>query len=213
MVMPRRLSSRIKIADFPRSGWIDPGSRFVQDEKLRLLDEGLRETDALEHSLGVTSQPAIARIRQANQIEQLLDAASQPRPAQSAKFSIKAERFAAGQIFVEIRTLRQKTNSFAALDQTAVPAKNLGFAPGGGNEAKEDLQRRALAGSIWAQEPVDLAGGDFEVQVVDRHDRAPLERYGKNLRHADDGDSGLSHAESRSHGTPVDRRAALPTAS
>ncbi len=114
-----------EIADFPRAGRIDSGGRFVQDDELRLLDERLREADALQHSLGVTAQPAIPRTRQANQIEQFFDATPQARAAQSAKFPIEAERLAAGEIFVEVRTLRQETDGFAALDQIAVPAENL----------------------------------------------------------------------------------------
>ena len=63
MVMPRRFEIENEIADFPRPGRIDAGGRFVQDDELRLLDERLRETDALQHSLGVTAQTAITRTR------------------------------------------------------------------------------------------------------------------------------------------------------
>ena len=131
---------------------------------------------------------------------------------QSAKFPIETKRLGAGEISVEIGTFRQKANSFTAGDLLAVPAENLGFASGGRNQAKNDLERCALARSVRAEQPIDLAGRDFQVQVAHGDNRSPLQRNRKNLGNANDSDSGLNHAESQNRGLGVDLQAALRTA-
>ena len=134
--MPRRFEIENEVADFPSARRIDSGGRFVQDDKSRFLDERLSEADALQHAFGVTAEAAIARAGQADEREQFIDAAPQARAAQSAKFSVEAERLCAGQIFVEIGTLRQESDRFATCDQIAVSPEDFCRCPGWVRQAR-----------------------------------------------------------------------------
>ena len=60
--MPRCFQIENEIADFARAGGIDAGGRFVEHDQLRLLNERLGQPDALQHSLGITAEPPIARL-------------------------------------------------------------------------------------------------------------------------------------------------------
>ena len=48
---------------------IDPGGRFVEDDKTRVLDDRLGETDALEHSLGIPPEAAGAGPLEIDKVE------------------------------------------------------------------------------------------------------------------------------------------------
>ena len=113
-----------QIANLARAGRIDARGRLVEHDKPGFLDERLRESDPLQHALGITAEPPIARILQANEREQFVRARFQLLPAQTAEFSVKTERLFAGQIFVEIGILRQKTDCFAAPHFAAVAAED-----------------------------------------------------------------------------------------
>ena len=63
-----------QVANFARAGGIDARGRLVEHDQFGFLDERLREPDALQHSLGIAAEPAIARILQANEIEQFVRA-------------------------------------------------------------------------------------------------------------------------------------------
>ena len=63
-----------QVANVPRAGRIDARSWFVQHEQGRFLDERLGEADPLQHSLGISAEPPLPRIAQADQLEQFIHA-------------------------------------------------------------------------------------------------------------------------------------------
>ncbi len=71
-MMPRLFRVENQVANFARAGGIDARGRLVEHDQVRFLDERLRESDALEHALGITAQPPIARVLQADEIEQFV---------------------------------------------------------------------------------------------------------------------------------------------
>ncbi len=67
-----------QVADFKRAGGIDARCRFIEDEKRRFLDQRLGKPNPLEHSLGITSEPAVpCRVSQADEREQFVNAVPQ----------------------------------------------------------------------------------------------------------------------------------------
>ncbi len=163
-----------QVANFARAGRIDPGSRFIQNEQGRFLDERLGKTDALEHSLGISAEPPLPGIGQADELEHFSDAISKAGAAQPAKFAVETQRLFAGEKFVEVGTLRQKSDRFAAGDLIAVPPEYLRAPACRRDEPENDFQRGALSGTVGPEQSIDLAGTDLEIQIPHRHDRAAL---------------------------------------
>src|SRR5438045_2390009 len=93
------------VANVARAGGIDSGGRLVEHDQLRLVNQRLSKADSLQHSFRVSAQSLIARIRQADELEQVADAIFQLPAVQPAKLAEESQRFFAGEKFVEVRVL------------------------------------------------------------------------------------------------------------
>src|SRR4029077_5383813 len=130
---------------------------------------------------------------------QFVYAALQCCACHSAKASKKEQRFRAGEIFVEIRVLREKTNCFAAFDEATVSSKNFGVAACRRHQAENNLQCGALAGAVRPEQSVHFARFDAEVEVLYRDNPASgMERNRKNFGQSVNSDGRISHGESQS---------------
>ena len=82
-----------QIADLPRAHRIHPGGRFVENDQPRLLDERLRQADALEHAFRIAADPAVARAFEIDQCEQFVHPVLQRLAAQPAEFAVETQGF------------------------------------------------------------------------------------------------------------------------
>ena len=53
---------------------IESGGGFVDDEQLRIVEQSLRDADALLHSAGIAAQRALADVGEVDQIQKFVDA-------------------------------------------------------------------------------------------------------------------------------------------
>src|SRR4029077_21100062 len=143
-----------QIANVARAGGIDAGSRLIKHDQLRLVDQRLSETNPLQHSFRVSAQSLVARIREADELEQIADAAFQPGTVHPAKFAKKSERLFAGEKFIEIRVLRQEANGCAAFHERTVASKDFCSSARRRSETKNNFQRRAFARAIRSEQSV-----------------------------------------------------------
>ena len=100
---------------------------------------------------------------------------------QAGKFAVKAQRFLASEEFVEVRVFGQKADHGPAVHTPAVAPKNFHAAARRPKQTENNLQRRALAGAVWSEQSVNLAGFHFEVEIAQRDDRLSPERDRKNF--------------------------------
>src|SRR5688572_20081298 len=100
--LPLFSQSKNDVADIPASNRIEPGHRLIQDHEQRIVDQGLGDTDTLQHSLRELSELNTARIPQTHLFEQRVNLASQFTSAHVEQPAIKFEKFFCGQIVIKI---------------------------------------------------------------------------------------------------------------
>ena len=128
-----------EIANFAGAFGIHPGGGLIEHDQAWFLDQCLREPDSLQHSFGVTTEATIARPFQPNEREKLACPRCQLASVQTGKFPVKAQRFFASEIFVEIGIFRKKSDCFATSDFPAVAPKDSGLARGWRDQAEDDF--------------------------------------------------------------------------
>ncbi len=75
----------------------------------------------------------------------------------------------------------------------AVLAENLRFTAGRRHQPEQDFQRRTLARTVGAEEPVDLALGDLDVEILDGLDSLSPHGDRENLVQSFDADGWYAH--------------------
>lgn len=60
------------IVELEAPDWVESPERFIKDQKLRVVDKGLRQANPLEHSAGKALERFAPPVRQPNQIKQPL---------------------------------------------------------------------------------------------------------------------------------------------
>jgi hypothetical protein len=66
---------REQVAEADALFGIEPGRGLVDDQELRIVEERLRDADALAHAAGKSAERALARIGEVHQHQQLVDTA------------------------------------------------------------------------------------------------------------------------------------------
>ncbi len=94
------------------------------------------------------------------------DAFGQTGTRQSAHPRIKAHCFEARQVRIEIRGFRQVPNGPPRFDATARDPKHPAVPRGRREQAKDDLEQGALAGTVWPEQRRDLARFDSEADSI-----------------------------------------------
>jgi len=117
---------------------------------------------------------AVARVGQADTIQQLDRACGSVLLRQPVQPALKLEVLAPGEEVVQRRLLQSGADPPAHLRplRRHVEARDGRASRGRREQRGEDVDRRGLARAIGAEEPVDLAGLDLELDAVDRPDAA-----------------------------------------
>jgi len=75
---------------------MDPGrSWFVEDEQVGIVDERLREADALLHAFGIRFNRAFARVLQFDQLQQPVNPLVRLAAREPKNFRVKPEQLSA----------------------------------------------------------------------------------------------------------------------
>ena len=168
-VVPSALSRRTSSHSVAARGRVEAGGRLVEEEDLRVVDQGHREVEATAHAARVRADPALLGVGQADALDQL-EAAGAHRPRGDAvERGLELDQLASGHQRIEGRILERHAD--AAPDQGGlagdVVTGDPGVAAGRAQERDEHPHRRRLAGPVRPEEPVDLALGDFDVDAAD----------------------------------------------
>ena len=175
------MSSRVSMICFG----IEAGRRLVENQDVRVVDDGLREADALPVSFGQLGALTVRHVGDARALHHLLDASRPLAGGHAFDLGDEPEILEDAHVGVERRRLRQVAGAALGLDrlvEDVEPGDN-GFAFGGRHVAGQDAHRRRLAGAVGSEEPENLAALDPEADVVDRGDAAVAFREVLNLDH------------------------------
>ncbi len=165
------------------AGRVEAVGGLVEDQHLRVADEGGRDAEALAHAEGVVADPAARLlVGEADDGEHLVDPALRhPHRALG-----QGEDLAAGAAGVLRGGVQQHADLTPRVGQLGeVAAEDGGLAGGRGGEPDHDAHGRGLAGAVGAQEAGDPAGLGGERHVVDGPEAAV------RLGQVGDGDHGL----------------------
>jgi hypothetical protein len=138
------------------------------------VHERERQVEPAPHAARVAADAPVARLRQPDALEQLARAVAGGGAAQPVQRALHAEQLAPGHQRVDRRLLQRDADLAphrvgVGHDVVAGDARDAGGRP---QQRREDAHRRGLAGPVRAEEPVDLALGDLEVEAVDGADAA-----------------------------------------
>ena len=166
-------SSDSKLRKRTRSSRIEPGRGLVHDQQLRIVQQRLRNPDALAHSAGIPAQWPLGRAAQIDQFQQFTN----PRPRRSCRDPFYRreilQKFKRIQIGIYAEILRQITKHRAKgiripRDVRIVPQN----APGRGlRNRRQNTHQRGLARAVRPQQPQHTRT-ERELYTVQRAHRA-----------------------------------------
>ena len=149
---------------------VECARRLVQQEQRRRSDQRLRDAEALLHALRHRLDPAVARVGQADQLEQLgalgLAAAGAREPLVQREQLVR--RVPAG----EAKQLGEVAHLPPRVERAGAGAADLGPSAGRPDEPAGDLDQRRLARPVRAEQADELALVDLEVDPAERGRRA-----------------------------------------
>jgi hypothetical protein len=145
---------RKKIAKAHALFGIESGSRLIDDEELGIVQQGLRDPDALLHASGVAAERAFANVAQIDEGEHFVDAAASGFCIQAFNCGHVFQEFERVQVGIHAEVLRQKSEHRSqgigiTGDVDSIPA-NRAF--GGASDGREDAHQRGLAGAIGTEQ-------------------------------------------------------------
>jgi hypothetical protein len=153
---------------------VEAGGRLVEEQNPGPVQEREREIEAALHPARVADDLAIGRLAQADALDQLVAATPALALRDPVQGSLEAHVLARGQLRVERRLLEGGADRVADPGAVGddVVARDPCASGAGGEESGEDVDGRRLAGAVRAEEAVDRAGRDLEVDSGDGADAA-----------------------------------------
>ncbi|GAA3235892.1 hypothetical protein GCM10010468_69880 [Actinocorallia longicatena] len=156
------------------SARVQAGGRLVEEQHPGRADEGGGQVEAAAHPAGVLRDRPVAGVREAEPLQQLGGAQPGPAGAQVVEATEHLQVLGARQDLVQRGVLAEQPDG--GPDGRGVPGDVMpGDGSGSGVGAQkggEDADGGGLAGPVGAEQPVDGAGGDGEVEAVQGPDAA-----------------------------------------
>src|SRR5579884_2082231 len=144
---------------------VEAGRRLVQQEQPRRAQERGGDAEALPHPVRVAADAIVGAVGEVDELEHLVDARA---GAVAVEVGEQAQVAPARQVGVEPRPLDEPGDAVErprALDER-VASVQLDAARRRPDQAEHHPQRRRLAGAVRAEEAVDVAGVDGQVDLV-----------------------------------------------
>ena len=156
-VRPPRATSSILPRHFRWNSDVADRQHLVDDQDLRLQVGGHRERQPHVHAAGVALHRRVEELLDLGERDDLVELPVDLAAAHAQDRAVEVDVLAAGQLGVEAGAdLQQAADAAAELD---LAGRRLG-------DPREDLQQRALAGAVAADDADDLARLDLEVDVL-----------------------------------------------
>ena len=159
-----------QIPDLLAMDRIETGSRFVEKEQRRIVDERARHRQHLAHPAGKFAGHGVPFFFQIGQVQQTREPLRQFISRHPAGAGEKANVFFDGQVAIEAETLRDVAELISHLVAVApdIHARDLRPAAAGMNQSTQHPDRRRLARAICAEETEDRSRRDRERKIADR---------------------------------------------
>ena len=155
---------------------IEAGGRLVEDEHLGIVQDGLRESDALPIAFRELSAVAVRHVVDARAAHRFLDAVLPLARRHPLGLDARDELqiLAHRHLGIERRRFRQIAGAALGLDRLVehVESGDDRLAFRRRHVAGQNAHGRRLAGAVRAEEAEDFSPLDAEVQIVDRGDAA-----------------------------------------
>ena len=147
---------------------VEPRHRLVEKDHVGIVQQRLRDADALDHALGKLAELHPALGAEADAIEQCAYARPAIGGGVSEELRKVMQQLFGGEVIVKIGVLGKVADPLPGLEISRRTAEDLGAAGGRKDELHQQLQRRGLAGAVGAQEAEDLPLLDVECEPVER---------------------------------------------
>ena len=149
---------------------VEPGGRLVEEEHARFVDQRRGEVEPALHAARVGADAAVGGGGQVDPLEQVVGAAPALGGGDALQGRLQADQLAAGHQRVERRFLQGDADRAPhrprLLDH--VVAGDRGAAAGRQQQRRQHPHRGRLAGAVGAEEAVDLALLDGDVDALHR---------------------------------------------
>ena len=148
---------------------IQADGRLVDDQQLRIIEQGLGDADALAHAARKPAEPAIGDIGKADHVQAFLDACRHRPRGQALHRREKGEELPRRQGFIDAEVLRQvaqfRTQRIRLAGDVLTTPEHA--SSGGARQGGQHAHQARLAGAIRAQQ-ADDAGAERQSHVLDR---------------------------------------------
>ena len=149
---------------------VEPGGRLVEEEDRRPRDEGRGEVEAAAHPARVGADQAVGGVAEVEALQQLGGAGARLALGQVVEAADHLQVLGPGEVFVDRRVLAGEADLGPQLRRLAgdVEAGDAGAAAVGREQGGEDADRGRLAGAVGPEQAEHGAGGDPQVDPVER---------------------------------------------
>ena len=170
-----------QVLDLAAADRVQAGGRFIQDHQVRVVDQGLGQTDAARHAFRELAHRPVAGRGKADHFEQLIRAALALLAGDAEKRAEEIQRFPRREVAIQVRFLGQVADP--AVDRHVprrlaedfeTPARRI-------EQPQEQLDGGGLAGAVRAQQAKDFPAADGQIQAVDGPGFGPPPEILENL--------------------------------
>ena len=149
---------------------VEAGRRLVEQEHLRIVDQRVRQAEALLHPARQRLDVGVALVGEVDELEQVADHPAPRRRAEAVAAGEEVEVLPDLHVVVDPERVRHEPEDATYLVGVPGdgPAGDLGLTGRRQQERREHPERRGLARAVRPDETEDLALGDVEVDAGHR---------------------------------------------
>lgn len=137
------------------------------------MEEGLGQSDPLEHAFGVGAEGASGTPFESDQGEKFFGTILKKFTGEIAKAAVVSEGFSACEEVGEVGVFGEEPDPTAGFHGSGGVSEDFDAAGGRSDESEEEFHRGAFAGAVGTEETIDFSGLDPEVELVQGEEFAP----------------------------------------
>ncbi len=149
---------------------IEPGQRLVQDDQAGFVHQRSGQRDLLAHALGKSLAALVQMRLQSERDQQALRGRFRCRGIDAPQAGDEFEIFQRRQLVVDHRLVGDPRHHLLGGDRIGerVDAEHRDGSGVGPQQPGHHAQRRGLAGAVGAEQGIEFAGADSEIERIDR---------------------------------------------
>ena len=189
---------------------IQSRGRLVQQEQFGPVEQGLRQSQPLDHPLGEAPDFPVHGVAQAQSFELVYDGFGKVLARLTRESAVKLHGAPGGVERVGVKDLRLESDSPPSLPATGLEAEDRDAALVRFEEPQDGIDGGGLACSVGTDEGGDRAPRHGHVHAPEGMDRQPPQPGTEGFRHSADLDDRVVHGSAASSGEDVvSRRASI----